>query len=153
MDSTANPQKEFWSNLRRYQRAMFPNDPIFIKGQEGDGVWPSFYDNQLRNNSKEIRRKRIQIVQSGKTHVALFVKKVAYDDFVRAVQPILPEGLSVAPANKTWQGVRVTIPEIDPRRPIEVQLEAVDAMFRAARRLMEFFLAHEETLINIHVTK
>lgn len=77
---------QFWKDYGIFQRAFHPTIPVFVKTQKGSragGVWPSFYDNQLRYNLREPRRKRVQLVHMDtNAYVTLFIKRVAYADFV-----------------------------------------------------------------------
>ena len=89
--ATNNPM-QFWDEMKRFQRTFHKGVPMFIRTDKGahEDVWPSFFDNQLRNNWREIRRKRIQIAWPNRSdHVSLFIKNVAYEDFIRPVQELL----------------------------------------------------------------
>jgi hypothetical protein len=134
---------------------VFPDVPIFIDRQKGAGlaVWPSFYDNQLGDNRREIRRKRIEITHSGKQHVALYVKKVRAEPFGECVRSLLDEGIQLAPPGRTWQSVRVEVPFVDPKRPLEEQIDQVSSVFTAARRLFDFYLNNEERILAIPTFK
>lgn len=141
----------FWKDLTKFQRAFHPDVPIFASPQAGAriNVWPSFYENQLRNNKQEIRRKYIQLAHSGKRHVSLFVKNVRYPDFAPIVKPILEPEMMIGRPGGSWQSIQVRVPEIDPCLTVEAQAEELDKVFAAARRLYEFFLIHETALLSI----
>ncbi|WP_143749630.1 hypothetical protein [Mesorhizobium sp. WSM3879] len=146
---------KFWSDLAGFQRAIYPDVPIFINRQHGAGlsIWPSFYENHLARNSKEIRRKRVQVVHSGKTHVALYVKNVRFLDFATVVQPMLIDGIGLGPPGQSWQSVRIDVPYVDPQRSVEGQAKALAAVFEAARRLFDFFIEHEGPLLSVPTFK
>ncbi len=146
---------QFWRDLARFQRAIYPDVPIFINRQQGAGlfVWPSFYENQLASNPHAIRRKRVQIVHSGKTHVALFIKKVKAGAFDPVVRPLLGEGIRIGDPGGAWQSLRISVPYVNPQQPLETQVDAISNVFGAARRLYDFFLKHEDTLLRIPTFK
>jgi hypothetical protein len=128
--------------------------PIFADPQQGAriNVWPSFYENQLRLNKREIRRKRIQLVHSGSAHVSLFVKNVQSEDFTRAASHLLEPGMAIGKGG-SWQSVQVKVPIVDPRLGVKSQTDKLDQVFDAARQLYEFYLKHEITLLNIPTFK
>jgi hypothetical protein len=146
---------QFWKDLSIFQRAFHPEVPIFAAPQQGAriNVWPSFYENQLRNNKREIRRRRIQLVHSGKRHVSLFVKNVAYRDFLPVAQSILEPGMSVGAEGKTWQSIQIQVPEIDPLQGVQSQAQRLDEVFVAVRRLYEFYEKNEAALLGVTVSK
>lgn len=146
---------QFWSDLSKFQRAVYPDVPIFINRQQGAGifVWPSFFENQLASNSREIRRKRVQIVHSGKTHVALFIKKVHFAEFAVATRMLLDEGIEIGDPGGSWQSVRIAVPYVDPQITVESQIDALDRVFEAARRLFDFFIRNEPVLLEIPTFK
>ena len=146
---------QFWKDLSVFQRAFHPNVPMFASPQQGAriNVWPSFFENQLRNNKREPRRKRIQLVHSGKRHVSLFVKNVAYRDFVPVAQPLLEPGISIGAEGKTWQSIQIAVPEIDPLVSVQSQAESLDKVFKAARRLFDFFEKNQAVLLGVPTSK
>jgi hypothetical protein len=146
---------QFWSDLARFQRAVYPNVPIFINRQQGAGVfvWPSFYENQLAKNQRAIRRKRVQIVHSGKSHVALYIKNVLFKHFEPVVRPILVDGIRIGAPGAAWQSVNIEVPFVSPQLPLEGQAERLDQVFSAARQLFDFFEKHENALLGIPIFK
>jgi hypothetical protein len=112
-------------------------------------VWPAFYENQLRNNKREIRRKYVQIAHSGSTHVSLFVKNVRYSDFVPVVSTTVEPEMRIGVEGKSWQSVQVRVPPVDPLLGVESKTEQLDKVFGAARRLYEFFIKNEPALLSI----
>jgi hypothetical protein len=142
---------QFWKELSVFQRAFHPDVPMFASPQQGAriNVWPSFFENQLRNNKREIRRKRIQLAHSGKRHISLFVKNVAYRDFMPVAQPLLEPGMTIGAEGKTWQSIQLTVPEIDPLQSVQSQAEKLDEVFKAVRRLYEFFERNHTALLNV----
>jgi hypothetical protein len=145
----------FWQDRSRMQRALYPDVPIFINRQQGAGinVWPSFYENQLASNRNDPRRKRVQIVHSGKSHVALFIKKVKYVEFETAVRPLLTTTIRIGAPGTTWQSVRIAVPEVDPMGTVEGQLAALEGVLKAARELYGFFLENEAVLMSVRTFK
>jgi hypothetical protein len=140
----------------RLSRATWQTDvPVFINRQKGAGkfVWPSFYENQLAGNRNDPRRKRVQIVHSGTTHVALYIKNVKYDDFENAVKPLAGNGIKLGSSGTAWQSVRISVPLVDPTQPLEGQTSALDHVFVAARELYSFFLRNESTLLGLKTFK
>jgi hypothetical protein len=127
---------QFWKDYKLYRRTFHPLIPVFIntqKGSQAGEVWPSFYDNHLRNNARAPMRKRIQIVHvDTANYVALFVEKVACRDFVSAVSGLLEDGMSFGDAGGSWQSVGVPVPSIDPCLPLAHQTQALGQVFRAA---------------------
>jgi hypothetical protein len=146
---------QFWKDLSLFQRAFHPDVPLFASPQQGAriNVWPSFFENQLRNNKREARRKRIQLVHSGKRHVSLFVKNVAYRDFVPVAQPLLEPGMSIGAEGKTWQSIQMQVPEIDPLAGVQSQAERLDEVFKAVRRLYDFFQRNEAALLGVPTSR
>jgi hypothetical protein len=146
---------QFWSDLSRFQRALYPDVPIFINRQQGAGisVWPSFYEDQLANNRREVRRKRVQIVHSGKAHVALYIKKVKFADFEPIVRPLLKDSIQLGAPGTSWQSVKIDVPRVDPLVPIDSQLEALDKVFQAVRELYDFFIENEKALLSVRTFK
>jgi hypothetical protein len=146
---------QFWKDLSVFQRAFHPEVPIFAAPQQGAriNVWPSFYENQLRNNKREVRRKRIQLVHAGKRHVSLFVKNVSYRDFLPVAQPLLESGMSVGSEGKTWQSIQIQVPEIDPLQGVQPQAQRLDEVFIAVRRLYQFYEKNEAALLSVPVSK
>jgi hypothetical protein len=142
---------QFWKDLSVFQRAFHPEVPMFASPQQGAriNVWPSFFENQLRNNKREIRRKRIQLVHSGKRHVSLFVKNVAYPDFLPVAQPLLEPGMSIGAEGKTWQSIQIQVPEIDPLVSVQSQADRLDEVFKAVRRLYDFFEKNQVALLGV----
>jgi hypothetical protein len=73
---------QFWVNYEAFGRSRFPDIPVLAKTERGSrigGVWPSFYDPQLRANRSRPERKRVQIVHMDTaTYVCLFLKKVSF---------------------------------------------------------------------------
>ena len=94
---------QFWKDLTVFQRFFHPDVPIFANPQQGAriNVWPAFYENQLRNNKREIRRKYVQIAHSGSTHVSLFIKNVRYSDFVPVVSTIIEPEMRIGYEGKS----------------------------------------------------
>ena len=80
---------QFWKDYIEFQWAKHPDIPAFVnthRGSRAGGVWPSFYDDELRNNRAQPDRKRIQIVHMDTNgYVSLFVKRVSYPSFVTAI--------------------------------------------------------------------
>ena len=150
VDSTA----QFWEDLRTFQKLVHRDVPIFIEGRKGSvtDVWPKFYLNQLAGDSKNPRRKRFEIGFTG-NQVALYTKKVAYAEFKSAIEPLLENGMRVAPAAKSWQSVRIMVPQVDSRRPVEDQTDNLDSVFIAAKRLYQFFLQNEAALLGVKTAK
>src|SRR5260370_13087952 len=146
---------QFWNDLSRFQRALYPDVPIFINRQQGAGifVWPSFYENQLANNPRELRRKRVQIVHSGKTHVALYIKNMKFADFSPVVQPLLKDGIQIGTPGTAWQSVNAKVPLVDPQVPLDNQLEALDKVFEAVGELYDFFIQNEKALLCLRAFK
>jgi hypothetical protein len=146
---------QFWKDLSLFQRAFHPQVPMFASPQQGAriNVWPAFFENQLRNNKHDIRRKRIQLVHSGKRHVSLFVKNVAYRDFCHVAQPLLEPGMSIGAEGKTWQSIQIRVPEIDPLVSVQSQADRLDEVFTAARLLYDFFEKHNAPLLGVPVSK
>lgn len=142
---------DFWPELTRYQRQFHPDVPIFAKPQAGArlNVWPAFYENQLRNNKREIRRKYIQLAHSGKHHISLFIKNVRYEEFLPVAKSILEPGLNIGNKGGSWQSIQIRVPEIDPCKGVDIQRDKLDSVFNAARRLYEFFLKNEAALLAI----
>jgi len=142
---------QFWKELSLFQRAFHPDVPIFINRQQGAGinVWPSFYENQLRNNKREIRRKYIQLVHSGKSHLSLFVKNVRYEAFLPVVSNLIEPDMVVGDEGESWQSIQLLVPEVDPCLSVESQTEKLDQIFIAARRLYQFFIKNEIALLSI----
>jgi hypothetical protein len=146
---------QFWNDVSRLQRALYPDVPLFNSSQQGAGVnvWPSFYENQLARNRNNPRRKRVQIVLSGNSHVALFIKNVKYVEFETAVRPLLTAAKQMGAPGTAWQSVRTLVLKIDPLRTVEEQLDALDCVFKAARELYEFFLENETVLLGVRTFK
>jgi hypothetical protein len=142
---------EFWADLARFQREVFPDVPIFINRQQGAGVfvWPSFFEDQLARNKREIRRKRIQIVHSGKSHVSLFVKSVKPDAFLPVVTPLINEPIQLGAAGQSWQSVKVLVPYVDPQKSLSAQIDEIKSVFEAARLLYDFFIKNERVLLEV----
>jgi hypothetical protein len=92
-------------------------------------------------------------VHSGTTHVALYIKNVNYDDFRKAVQPLLGDGIMIAPAGTAWQSVRISVQPVDPTKPLEDQTSALDIVFQAVRKLYQFFLRNESVLLGLRAFK
>ncbi len=136
---------QFWRDVSRMQRALYPTVPFFDSSQQGArlNVWPSFYENQLASNRNNPRRKRVQIVLSSFSHVALFIKNVRYVEFEAAVRPLLTTTIKIGAPRTAWQSVRILVPELDPLGTVEGQLDALDCVFKAAQELYEFFLENE----------
>jgi hypothetical protein len=145
----------FWQDLRLFQLTFHPDVPLFADPQTGArvNVWPSFYENQLRGNKREVRRKRIQLVHSGKRHISLFVKNVPFEDFSGTVQPLLEPGLNIGAPGGSWQSIQIAVPEVSPLSTVHEQADKLDQVFLAARRLYEFFLRHESSLLAIRTVK
>src|SRR6266404_1147135 len=139
---------QFWRDVSRMQRALYPTVPFFDSSQQGArlNVWPSFYENQLASNRNNPRRKRVQIVLSSFSHVALFIKNVRYVEFEAAVRPLLTTTIKIGAPRTAWQSVRILVPELDPLGTVEGQLDALDCVFKAAQELYEFFLESVRTL-------
>ena len=148
---------QFWKAYEKYQRQFHPESPVFVKTEKGSrigGVWPSFYDNQLRNNPSAPRRKRVQIVHMDtNAYVALFIKRIAFPDFENAVAELLEPSMLLAPQGGSWQSIRVGVPAINPLEPIESQAERLDKVFLAAQRMYEFYVRHESRLLAIPTIK
>ena len=125
--------------------------PIFADPQQGAriNVWPSFYENQLRNNKREVRRKHIQLVHSGKTHVSLFVKNVKHKDFAPVVSNIIEPNMMIGAEGQSWQSIQIRVPPVDACLSVESQREKLDEVFQAARRLYGFFIKNESVLFSI----
>jgi hypothetical protein len=148
---TNNP-KQFWEELKLFQRAFHKTVPMFIRTDEGahEDVWPSFFDNQLQNNSREIRRKRVQIAWPNLSdHVSLFIKNVAYKSFVSPARGLLDRNMRVGDPGADWQSIQIITPLIDVHSSVQEQADKLDRIFDAAKRLYEFFLLHEKALLAI----
>lgn len=146
---------KFYRDLSLFQRVVYPDVPISINRQRGAGVsvWPSFFENQLAKNRDAIRRKRVQIVHSGKTHVALYIKKVQFKEFELVVRPFLENAINIGAPGKTWQSVRIEVPYVNPQLPLDEQAENLDQVFLAAKQLYDFFVRHEAGLLRIPISK
>lgn len=146
---------QFWKDLSLFQRAFYPEVPIFASPQQGAriNVWPSFFENQLRNSRHDIRRKRIQLVHSGKRHVSLFVKNVAYRDFYPVALALIEPGMNIGAEGKTWQCIQIQVPEVDPLLSVQSQANRLDEVFKAARRLYDFFEANHAVLLSVPRSK
>ena len=147
---------KFWDDLKLFQRTFHKSIPMFINTTQGahEDVWPSFFDNQLRNNSREIRRNRIQVAFPNRSdHISLFVKHVAYEAFRDAVNSLLEESMYVGPPGDDWQSVQVKVPRISVFESVERQAENLDEVFRAAKRLYDFFIRYEKELLAIPVIR
>ena len=146
---------QFWDDLSRFQRTLYPDVPIFINRQRGAGifVWPSFYENQLANNKNAVRRKRVQIVHSGKTHVALYIKNVKFSDFLPVARPLIGGKIQIGAPGLSWQSVKIEVPFIDPLLSVEVQLDSLAYVFQAARDLYDYFIENEDELLGVPTFK
>lgn len=125
---------------------------MFIRTDEGahEDVWPSFFDNQLGNNWREIRRKRVQIAWPNMSdHVSLFVKQIAYKSFIVPARGLLDEDMRVGDPGANWQSIQIITPLVDVYSSVREQAEKLDKIFHAATRLYEFFLMHEKPLLAI----
>lgn len=144
---------QFWEDFRQFGCTHYSAVPVFVDAQQGSrvgGVWPSFYDNQLRRNSQEPRRKRVQIVHMDTAdYVCLFIKKVEFGAFRAFALPVLEEGMTVAPPGTSWQSIRITTGPVDPLQPLGSQIATLNKVFQAAQRLYEFYLNHETTFLGI----
>jgi hypothetical protein len=144
---------QFWEDFRQFGRARYSTVPVFVDTQQGSrvgGVWPSFYDNQLRRNSHEPRRKRVQIVHMDTAdYVCLFIKKVDFGAFAAAVNLILEQGMTVAPPGTSWQSIRIQTGRVNPLQPLDLQITTLNKVFEAARRFYEFYLSHENAFLGI----
>lgn len=146
---------QFWKDLKLFQRAFYPEVPIFASPQQGArvNVWPSFFENQLRNNRHDIQRRRIQLVHSGKRHVSLFVKNVAYRDFRPVALALIEPGMNIGAEGKTWQSIQIQVPEVNPLLSVQSQANRLDEVFKAARRLFDFFEANHVALLGVPQSK
>lgn len=59
--------------------------------------------------------------------------------------------MSFAPPGGSWQSIRLGVPGIDVCKPLDHQTEQLDEVFKAAKRLYEFYLRHERNLLAIPV--
>ena len=84
-------------------------------------------------------------------YITLFLKHVAYSDFVRATKELLEEGMSFARPGGSWQSIQLEVPSVDVCKPLDVQTERLDQIFLAAKRLYEFYLRHEKIFLAIPV--
>jgi hypothetical protein len=134
-----------------FGRERYPNVPVEIRtevGSRAGGVWPSFYDQEFFY-SKNPSRRRIQITHIDHSdHVVLWVKKVRFESFMRSLGPWLVSPM-VPLERSSWQGIMLRVPRIDPREPFSMQVGTVEAVFDAARRLYEFFGAHESIILDL----
>jgi hypothetical protein len=146
---------QFWQDVSRFQRALYPDVTLFFTTQKGTlkSDWPSFYVNQLANSRNDPRRKRADVTFSGKKHVALFIKNVRYDGFKKVVQPHVGNIIQLAPPAAAWQSVRISVPEVDPTEQLEAQTTALDHVFVAARTLYHFFLQNEASLLGLRTAQ
>jgi hypothetical protein len=143
---------QFWEELKLFQRALHKSVPMFIRTGEGthEDVWPSFFDNQLRNNSREIRRRRVQIAWPNRSdHVSLFIKNISYENFILTARALPDEHMKVGNRGTDWQSIQIATPLIDVRSSVREQADKLDQIFHAAKRLYEFFLLHERVLLAI----
>jgi hypothetical protein len=62
-------------------------------------------------------------------YVTLFIKRVAYEDFVHTAEGLLEEGMSFAPPGGSWQSIRLGVPGIDVCKPLDHQTEQLDKVF------------------------
>jgi hypothetical protein len=77
-----------------------------------------FYDNLLRNNSREPRRKRVQMVHMDtNAYATLLIECVAYADFVRSTEELLEEGMSFARPGGCWQHIQRGVLGVDVCKP------------------------------------
>jgi hypothetical protein len=81
--------------------------------------------------------------------VALFIKNVRYEDFEPAIQSLIADDIRIGKPGSAWQSVNIDVPLVDPQLPLETQMERLDLVFDAARRLYLFFVAHEAALLSI----
>ena len=89
------------------------------RGSRAGGVWPSFYDDEFRNNRAQPDRKRIQIAHMDTNgYVSLFVKRVSYPNFVTAIQNVLENEMRIARPATSWQSIRLDVPVIDVCLPL-----------------------------------
>jgi hypothetical protein len=116
-------------------------------------VWPSFYENQLRKNKGEIRRKHIQLAHAGKYHLSLFVKNVKYKDFLPVASNLIEPDMVVGDEGRAMQSVQLRVPKVDPRLGVESQRKQLDQIFIAASRLYQFFINNEIALLSIPKSK
>ncbi len=146
---------QFYADLHEFRRTFFPEVPIFVNRQQGAGifVWPSFFENQLAKNPREIRRKRVQLVHSGKEHVALFIKKIRHSDFRPVAEKLIEGKIEVGDPGTAWQSFRVRVPYVDPQLPLAEQTEALIHVFEAAKTLYKFFIKNETELLGIRTFK
>src|SRR5450631_1487678 len=141
---------QFWEDLKLFQRAFHKSVPMFIRTDKGahEDVWPSFFDNQLRNNSREIRRKRVQIAWPNlSNHVSMFIKNVAYESFISPARELLDRDMRIGDPGADWQSIQIITPQIDVHSSVQEQADKLDKIFHAAERLYDFFLLHEKALL------
>lgn len=77
------------------------------------------------------------------------MKNVAYRDFVPVTQPLLEPGMSIGAEGKTWQSIQIQVPEIDPLVSVQSQAERLDEVFKAVRRLYDFFEKNQAALLGV----
>lgn len=144
---------KFWTEYSTFALVNYPTVPVSIRSQKGSragGVWPSFYDDALRDNKTLPKRKNVQIVHiDNSAHLALFLKKVGYEDFINATAHLLEEGMAFGPKGKSWQSIRVPVPIVDPSLPFNDQSKALHSVFHEAQHLYEFFIRKEEIFLSI----
>lgn len=148
---------QFWNDYENYQREQHPDILLFLKSTKGSGaggVWPSFYDNELRANKSAPHRKRIQVVHMDtNTYVSLYVKKVNFGDFRQTLAPIMDTDMRFAKPGGSWQSIQIPVPAVNVLEPFNDQKEAADQIFKAAELMFGFFIEHEVILMEIPILK
>lgn len=142
---------QFFKDYIVFGRERFPDVPVEIRtevGSRAGGVWPSFYDHEFFYSKNPIRR-RIQITHIDHSdHVVLWIKKVAFEEFMRVLGSYIASPM--IPLKRTsWQGIMLKVPRIDATQPFSDQQEAIRVVFEAARYLYAFFVAHEVAIVNL----
>lgn len=144
---------QFWEDFRQFGDTHWSTVPVFVNTQRGSkvrGVWPSFYENQLKGNTREPSRKRVKIVHMDTAdYVSLFIIRVEIGTFAATVNPILEEGMTVAPAGTSWQSIRIKTGPVDPLQPLDIQITTLNKVFETAKLFYEFFLSHENKFLSI----
>ena len=144
---------KFWKDYAVFQHDYYPSIPVFIKttrGSRAGGVWPSFFDDSLRNNSTRPKRKRVQIVHMDtSSYVTLFIKKVAYESFEKAVIGIIEPDMNFGKPGGSWQSIQIPVSNIDVLQPLDIQRKQLNEVFMAAKRLFDFYLKYEDTFLSI----
>jgi hypothetical protein len=148
---------QFWEDYAAYQRTSYPSIPVFIKASKGSragGVWPSFFDSDLRKSSLRPERKRVQIVHmETSNYITLFIKKVAYEDFEIVVRKIMESDMNFAKPGGSWQSIQIPVPGVYVLKSLDLQTKQLDEVFSVAKRVFEFFLKHEQTFLSIPLLK